>query len=166
MEKIIVGIDPDIVASGVAVLDVKEKSIILSTKSFGELVSYFQCLREITDLVVVVEAGWLNKKASWHCNPHESNNVSAKKGLAVGRNQQVGHDIADLCRVYGLKVVEQAPLKKCWQGKDGKISHDEFKMITGITKKRTNQEERDAGLLAWCYSNLPIRIKLQSKALK
>lgn len=158
-KRIIVGIDPDIQASGVAVLNTGTRSLVLAVKTFGELVSYFQYLREFEDLVVVVEAGWANRKASWHCNPHEPNGVSARKGLAVGRNQQIGHDIIDLCRVYGLEVVEQPPLRKCWRGKEGKMTHEEMAYFMPVQKKRTNQEERDAALLAWVHAGLPVRVK-------
>jgi hypothetical protein len=39
---------------------------------------------------------------------------------------------------------------------DGKITQDELKQITGITVK-TNQDGRDAALLAWVFAELPIQ---------
>jgi hypothetical protein len=50
------------------------------------------------------------------------------------------------------------PLKKNWKGKDGKITHKELALFTGLTG-RTNQEARDAGLIAWIFAGLPIRIQ-------
>ena len=155
-EEIVIGIDPDVTASGVAV--VTGERCMLYSLNFGELVSFLQVWRD-RDPFVVVEAGWLNQKASWHCSPHEPNNVSAKKGLAVGRNQQIGHDIVDICRVYNLRVHEQIPLRKCWKGKDGKITHEELTQFIQLDKKRSNQEERDAALLAWVVAGRPIRVK-------
>ena len=38
------------------------------------------------------------------------------------------------------------------------LEADEIQQITGLIG-RTNQESRDAALLAWCYANLPIRLK-------
>lgn len=63
-----------------------------------------------------------------------------------------------MARSYGLKVVEHLPLFKCWKGKDRKITDEEIKCFMPI-KGRTNQESRDAALLAWVFSGLPIRVK-------
>jgi hypothetical protein len=60
---------------------------------------------------------------------------------------------------YGIEVIEKEPLRKIWKGPDGKITHTEITAITGWDKKRSNQEERDAMLLAWDRSGLPIVIK-------
>jgi hypothetical protein len=52
-----------------------------------------------------------------------------------------------------------------WKGRDGKITHEELQHLAIITDKtnhitnKTNQEARDAALLAWEYAGLPIRIK-------
>jgi len=32
--------------------------------------------------------------------------------------------------------------------------------FTNLEKKKTNQEERDAALIAWGYANLPIKMKM------
>ena len=58
----------------------------------------------------------------------------------------------------GYEVIEQAPLRKCWKGRDGKITQIELNYFTGITG-RTNQEARDAALIAWNFAGFPIRIK-------
>ena len=42
-----------------------------------------------------------------------------------------------------------------WKGKDGKITHDELAAFTGIMG-RTNQEGRDAALLAWTWAGFPL----------
>ena len=43
-----------------------------------------------------------------------------------------------------------------WNSKDGKITHEELAKFTGITQ-RTNQEGRDAALLAWTFAGLPVK---------
>jgi hypothetical protein len=60
----------------------------------------------------------------------------------------ISHDIIKplVLRVKGRNI---------WRGKDGKITHEELAAFTGITG-RTNQEERDAMLIAWNYANLPL----------
>jgi hypothetical protein len=45
-----------------------------------------------------------------------------------------------------------------WNGKDGKITHEELAAFTGL-KGRTNQEERDAALIAWNYAGFPLTKK-------
>ena len=90
---------------------------------------------------------------------------SALIGNHTGRNHEVGRKIVEMCRHYGIEVVEQPPLRKMWKGRDGKITHEELQHLAIITDKtnhitnKTNQETRDAALLAWEYVGLPIRIK-------
>jgi hypothetical protein len=56
------------------------------------------------------------------------------------------------------EVVEEVkPLKKCWKGRDGKITHEELARFTGLMG-HTNQDGRDAALLAWVRAGLPIRL--------
>ena len=104
-------------------------------------------------------AGWKNK-AHWHIGKGGSAARSALIGNHTGRNHEVGRKIVEMCRHYGIEVVEQPPLRKMWRGRDGKITHEELQHFTGITGK-TNQETRDAALIAWEYAGLPIRIKNQ-----
>ena len=162
MGKIIVGIDPDIDKSGVCVLDPKGRQVQATVASFPDLVSYFekQSKQSDIDTTVVVEASWMHNKTNWHMNPKDSKRVAAAKGYSVGQNHQTGKLICEMARCFGLKVVEHVPLVKCWKGKDGKITADELQQITGLIG-RTNQESRDAALLAWCYANLPMRLKCQ-----
>lgn len=159
---VVIGIDPDVDKSGVAYVMVEARIIEVVSLTFADLLDY---LRETRDtltkegrfFVVVVEAGWLNK-AHWHVSKGGSAARSAAIGNHTGRNHEVGRKIVEMCRHYGIEVVEQPPLRKMWKGKDGKITHEELQIFTGITGK-TNQEARDAALLAWEYAGLPIRIK-------
>lgn len=159
---VVIGIDPDVDKSGVAFLMVEARIIEVVSLTFADLLDY---LRETRDtltkegsfFVVVVEAGWLNK-AHWHVSKGGSAARSALIGNHTGRNHEVGRKIVEMCRHYGIEVVEQPPLRKMWKGKDGKITHEELQIFTGITGK-TNQETRDAALIAWEYAGLPIRIK-------
>ena len=58
---------------------------------------------------------------------------------------------------FGLEVVMMKPLRKFWKGRDGKITHDEALYFMRGLPKQTNQESRDAALLAWAYADFPIR---------
>ena len=158
----VIGIDPDVDKSGVAYLMVEARIIEVVSLTFADLLDYLQELRDILTergqtFVVVIEAGWLNK-AHWHVGKGGSAARSAAIGNHTGRNHEVGRKIVEMCRHYGIEVVEQPPLRKMWKGKDGKITHEELQHLAIITGK-TNQETRDAALLAWEYAGLPIRIK-------
>lgn len=156
---IIIGIDPDVEASGVATLIRRTKKIDATTMKLPALMDYLRRVRYPTlTVAVVVEASWTTAHNS-HLLPFDNKAVAAKKGYHVGRNHQIGIDIADIARHFSLDVRLQPPLRKIWKGKDRKITHEEICAITGYTAKRSNQEERDAMLLAWTSANLPIRIK-------
>lgn len=157
---IIIGIDPDVEASGVATLIRRTKKIDATTMTLPALMDYLRRVRYPTLTVsVVVEASWTTSH-NFHSLPSDSKAVVTKKGYHVGRNHQIGIDIADIARHFSLDVRLQPPLRKIWKGKDRKITHEEICAITGYTAKRSNQEERDAMLLAWTSANLPIKIKL------
>ena len=50
-------------------------------------------------------------------------------------------------------------MTKHWKGDEGKITHEELSYIVGPLPKRTNQDQRDATILAWWYADLPIKNK-------
>ena len=52
------------------------------------------------------------------------------------------------------------------QGKDRKISQEEIEQFIPDFPKRSNQEGRDAALLAWDYAGFPIRLSLKRVANK
>jgi hypothetical protein len=157
---IIIGIDPDVNKSGVARLE--GNRVELSSLSFPMLIDFLMRLKgaELNGgprAVIVVEASW-KISHNWHAHRGDSKGTVARKGNDAGRCHEVGRKIVECARYYGLDVVEKLPLKKIWKGKDGKITHDEIKAFMPISG-RTNQEERDAALLAWDYAGLPIRIR-------
>ena len=161
----IIGIDPDCDKSGIAYLEVTTRKLEVSALTFPQLLDYLKFLvdndSKAMNMVVVVEAGWLNK-SNWHLHRNDNNRTAAAKGNAAGRNHEVGRKIVEMCKHYGLEVVEQKPLRKCWMGEDRKITHKELACFTGITG-RTNPEMRDAALISWNYAGLPIRINANIK---
>lgn len=160
MERLIIGIDPDIDKSGFCLLDPKTKFVSVMVYDFPSLMRFFQKQAECKEIetIVVVEASWMHNKTNWHLSPMDSKRIIAAKGYSVGQNHQTGKLICEMARAYGLKVVEHIPLVKCWKGKDRKITDAEIKAFMPI-QGRTNQESRDAALLAWTFAGLPIRIK-------
>lgn len=156
---IYVGIDPDIERNGVAVVDSVSRSVQLYSMAFAELTEWLQqFVGSMEKTVIVIEASWLVSH-NWHFRMTDNRRKVASLGHAVGRNHQTGILLQEVAERMGLDVRLRKPLRKCWHGKDGKITHKELVAVTGITCSRSNQEERDAALLAWVDAGLPIIIK-------
>ena len=159
--EIIIGIDPDTDKSGVAQLRVAGREMETFSLSFPELLDYLQRMAQYqhrtgVKVLVVVEASW-KITTNWHTQRGESVRTAARKGKDAGRCHEVGRKIVECARHYGLEVKEQLPLKKIWKGKDGKITHEEISAFIHMGS-RSNQETRDAALLAWNEAGFPIRI--------
>ena len=158
---VIIGIDPDKEKSGIGILNMSTRKLELTNMSFPVLLDNLQAWKKDEadnnrKVIVIVEAGWMNAKSCFHKAQGKSAEKIAKD---VGANHETGRKIIEMCEHYGIEVIAQAPLRKCWRGKDGKITHDELAYFTGITG-RENQDARDAGLLAWNYAGMPIRTKV------
>jgi hypothetical protein len=158
---IIIAIDPDVEKNGVAYLNCENKNLEISTLSFPELLDYLRYVQRCAEttqkhLVVVVEAGYMNK-GNWHLNPKDTKAAAAAKGNHAGRNHETARKIVEMCKHWQMEVKEVKPLEKCWKGKDRKITHEELAKFTGVMG-RTNQEGRDAALLAWVYAGFSIRL--------
>ena len=158
----IIGIDPDVKKSGVAQLRMAGREVEFFSSSFPELIDYLQSMADFQQrtgmkVTIVVEASWLIS-TNWHTKRADNVRTAARKGKDAGRCHEVGRKIVECARYYGLDVVEQLPLKKIWKGKDGKITHNELSAFVPGLPSRTNQETRDAALLAWNEAGFPIRI--------
>ncbi len=136
----LVGIDPDIDKSGVAVKE-GDKFLLYSLK-FWDL---FEFLSQSRPDKVVIEGGWLHDKSNFRKTT--SSNVSARIGKNVGANHETGRKIVEMCEYLKLNYSVVKPLKKVWKGKDGKITHEEIVRNFKLNIKKSNQEERDALLL-------------------
>ena len=159
-KKIIVGIDPDTNKSGIATYYNGE--LLVEALAFPALIEKLYMLATLpNDVLVVVEAGWLNEKSNFHGKQGGRAERIAKN---VGSNHQTGKHIIEMAKYYGLEVVEQKPFNKGWKGRDGKITHDELNYIlkhNGMKEeKQTNQEKRDAALICIIHANLKIKVKV------
>lgn len=157
----VIAIDPDLTASGVAILDVDERRFTFTgSKSFADLVDLFNDefspLNDTQPAKVFIEAGWMETKSNFR---HKWNGARAERiAHDVGQNHATGKLLAEMARHIGFDVDLVHPLRKGWHGTDGKITHDELMAFTHAGMKHTNQDQRDAMLLAWVCANLPIRI--------
>lgn len=152
----IIAIDPDIIKSGVATLDRKTRNVQTECLPFPELIEKLRTLPDKENTLVVVEAGWLNK-SNWHIDAKDSARSAAAIGRVTGMNHEVGKKILECAVFYGCNTDECKPLRKSWNGKDGKITHEEITRFIHCLPARTNQEVRDAALIAWVYAGLPIK---------
>ena len=63
--ELVIAVDPDIDKSGVCVLSPSTRQLILKSLPFPSLIDFIKEARERykgIDIVVIVEAGWLNEK--------------------------------------------------------------------------------------------------------
>lgn len=155
-------IDPDVDKSGVAILDIKERTMETMKCNLPELVDEMRMHAQDEEFMVVVEAAYLSQ-TNWHLEWNDSQRRAAAKGRQVGRNHEIGRQIVQFCIHLGIPYEEKYPLRKCWAGKDGKITQEELNdliegMNVSMSTKRMNQEERDAALIALDRSGLPMRM--------
>ena len=133
MTDIIIGIDPDLEKSGVAILG---QSLELKNLTFAETVNLFRSQQDQIKKVVI-EAGWLNKKSNFRYGHSKSAGERIAKN--VGENHATGKLLAEMAKSCGLAVVLVKPSRS-------KVDSKEFNRITGW-QGRTNQEQRDAAML-------------------
>lgn len=156
----IIGIDPDSKASGCAILDLEKRELTLSTQPFfllTELLDNFVTSEKVLKrkTLVVLENAY-GTTHNWHYSPKDTRGTIAKKGYSIGLCAQTYNLLLSYTKERGLDFIEQSPLVKLWRGTDRKITHEELvayckrNRITlhATNQMRSNQEERDAALLA------------------
>lgn len=159
MYRYVLGIDPDIEKSGFALLDAKERTFVsVNSFRFPEAVSFLSTIDKENLLVVIENSG--STTHNWHTNDNFNKEIVARIGFKVGTCYTTARHLQEMAEEYGLKAMSVFPLRKIW-GKNGgeKISHKELSDFVSDMPKRTNQEERDAMLLAWSHAELPIFVK-------
>lgn len=139
MNKILIGIDPDVDKSGFALI--QGNQLKLKNLSFFELFDELRFYKEReVKPVIYIECGFLNK-SNWHKKHGASSSFNAKIGERTGANFETAKKIVEMCQYLGLPFHQIKPTAS-------KISNEYFKKITGIST-RTNQEQRDAFMLIW-----------------
>lgn len=158
----IIAIDPDTEKSGVATLDLDGMKVHAEAMPFPVLLdelSNTQCLSRGKNFKVIVEGGWLVSKSNYHYAKGKGGERIAKN---VGANHETGRKIVEMLAHWGIEHEVIHPLKKCWKGRDGKITLAELNsLLRGMGIKemgRCNQDVRDAVLIALTCSGLPMRM--------
>ena len=156
-EGFVIGIDPDVEKSGFALLDCEAMEFKrVEALKFPELLDVLSIVAS-NKYVVVIEDSDLS--VNWHYNSRDSKAVCAAKGRSIGMCHATARHLKECAEAYGLEVVPMKPLRKCWKGRDGKITHEEAAYFMRGLPKQTNQEGRDSALIAWSYADFPIRVK-------
>lgn len=138
MSKIIIGIDPDLEKSGVAILG--KSHFELKNLNFADVVDLFNDQQDMIKKVVI-EAGWLNKKANFRSGAKKSLAVNEQISKRVGENHATGKLLVQMAQHLGLPVVEVKPTKS-------KTNSEDFNRLTGWIE-RTNEHARDAAMLVF-----------------
>ena len=95
--------------------------LLIESLPFPELIEKLYLLATLPDdVLVVVEAGWLNEKSNFHGKQGKRAERIAKN---VGSNHQTGRHICEMARHYGLEVKEQKPFNKGWKGGGQRKDH-------------------------------------------
>lgn len=158
---VVIGVDPDIERSGLAVITLSSRTLEAEALPFPELLDRIRALYAAMEpeerFIVVVEAGWMNK-GNWHVSESRNGKFSpsayaAAVGAHTGEGNAVSKLILQCLEHEGIPAKAQCPLRKCWRGKDGKITHAELAREAETYRLnfkcgRTNQEARDAALIA------------------
>ena len=158
----ILGIDPDVSKSGFALLNCESREFVrVEALSFPDMVDRFAELAAMKadgkEVAVVMEDSDLS--TNWHYDSRDTKAVCAAKGRSVGLCHATARHLKECAENFGLEVVMMKPLRKFWKGRDGKITHEEAAYFMRGLPKQTNQEGRDAALLAWAYADYPMRVK-------
>ena len=126
------GIDPDLVSSGVALSD-NGKLTMLCNMAFFTLTDFVKDFEG----TVVIECGYLNAKSNYHAawSKGQSDRISKN----VGEIHAIAKLLVELCKKEGKEDIAVRPTKS-------KVNAAYFKQVTGW-EGRTNQEQRDAAML-------------------
>lgn len=133
-----IGIDPDLVKSGFAVYYPSTGKLTGTTFDFFKLKEVLQEFKNThqNNILIRIEAGWLNKKANFRGT--ESQAVSDMISKKVGENHATGKLITQMCEYLQIEHELVRPTK-------AKVNKDFFFKLTGLETK--SQEIIDAGML-------------------
>lgn len=152
--------DPSQNKSGLATLNTQNRSLFVHFYTFPEVIDALQTMKTnfagaIDDVLILIEGGWL-VETNFHLHTNDTCRTATRKGKDVGRNHQTGILLAEMARHLGYDVEIIKPLPKHWKGKDKKVTHEELTTFVDNLPSQTNQDERDAILLAYHRAGFPV----------
>lgn len=143
-EIITIGIDPDMIASGLAVVSGKQITKLHSVR-LPNLVATIQAIGSPDEVIIKLENPEANK-GLFASHAAKNKAVSIKVAMSVGKVQSTAHHIQEMLIAAGYPVKLVTPLKGPLK-RQAKDDAEYFNRITGWTG-RSNQDQRDAALIA------------------
>lgn len=144
-KEIFVGIDPDVDKSGFAIWNRVSKTLFTTRYGFFDMYEILKAWERKEATVIVIEAGWLNKKANFRSmitiggkSVAASSKIKERMASKTGRNEEVGKKIIEMCEYIGIDYKLVKPTRS-------KTTRVGYQKITGQATK--NQEEIDAAML-------------------
>ena len=137
-KRFFIGIDPDLVKSGVAFWFKDKRKLEVFTLSTTELILKLNEFKKEFDFVVIIEAGWLNKKSNFRMTQNKA--IGEAIARKVGENHSSGKIIQQACLELGIE-------HKLIRPTNSKVNSEYFFKLTGLKIK--NQEMIDAGMLVY-----------------
>lgn len=138
----IIGIDPDTKASGVAFY--YNEGGYLAGLYLMTLYNLLSTIEKSKADMVCISAGWLNKVVNFQ-NRDVGMKVRERISERIGANHEIGKQIAAFCKDKAIPYTLVRPRGK-------KLNSAQFSKLTGWVP-RTNQETRDAGMAIYSYLN-------------
>jgi hypothetical protein len=142
---IIIGIDPDSKAHGVAFY-CEEGLYLLESLSLMELndaIIRIKALRRYQDIEMHIEDVCGVSYSGFHYKKKESQEIRAKKSENVGMCKQAQKEVERLAEYHNIEVVKHK-ISKCWKKEDKK----QFELVTGWNG-RSNEDTRSAAYFGW-----------------
>lgn len=142
---IIIGIDPDSSANGVAVYRKGRLDELLTLNTF-ELSNFIPCLLADEDSVEVhiEDVNGISSNA-FNVKSKDKLPVKLKKAEHVGKCKQAQIEVERICEAFDVKVVKHK-VSKMW--KDADSGKKQFESITGW-KCQSNPDKRSAAYFGW-----------------
>lgn len=144
--RVVIGIDPDVDASGVCIVS-SDCDVSIQRLAFFDLCELLAQSASEPGTIAIIEAGWLNKRSNWHGAASQA--AGARIAKNVGANHQIGKLLCDLCDRVKLERVLVRPHA-------GKLTAAQFRAqfgdIVPRERLRMSQDERDASAIAIWYA--------------
>ena len=140
--RLVVGIDPDLVKSGVAITRAGGL-VYIDALSFPELLEFVRDLLPEQPTVIVEE---VEADKTTYRRPDTNDREHARIAQNVGQVKGVKRVLVECLQAMGADVVLVKPLRDPVK-KRAKKDADYFNKVTGW-KGRTNEDKRDAAMLA------------------
>ena len=147
MSKIIIGIDPDSKAHGVAIYK-NGKLTDLSNSTIVDMMEFLDAVSRLETVNFEVHIEDVCANNAVFMSPSKNTNKIAEakaRGRTLGMCQQSQTELERVFDYYGIEVIKHK-ISKQW--KSAKVGRPVFERITGWTKQ-SNEDTRSAAYFGW-----------------